>query len=73
MKRKYMIYFTIAGTFLLFFGYFMICFCGVYQKSQLNWLIGGMTSLSLRLFVIEIIIPILKASNIHLALKIKSR
>ena len=41
--------------------------------SQFNWLIGGVTSLIIRLGVIEVIIPILKASNAYIGLKLKSK
>ena len=35
----------VMGIIIIFFFYYCTAFCGIYRKTQLNWLIGGIWSL----------------------------
>lgn len=73
MKKKFIIYFGLSILLLLFFGIFMICFCGIYEMSQSKWMIGSITTLIYRLAIIKIVLPIVKVSVLNLALKKDSK
>jgi len=69
MRKRYIIYFVISILLLLFFGIFMICFCGIYRMSQAKWMIGSIITLIYRLAIIKTILPLIKVYILTLALK----
>lgn len=73
MRKRYIIYFSISTILLVFFGIFMICFCGTYRMSQAKWIIGSLTTLVYRLAIIKIILPLVKVTVLTLALKKESK
>lgn len=73
MKKRFIVYFGLSILLLLFFGIFMICFCGIYKMSQSKWIAGSFTTLIYRLSFIKVVLPIVKVCVLHIALKRDSR
>ena len=54
LKIKFIIFFIIAFIILLFFWYYITCFCSIYENTQIHWIADSITS-----FGISLIYPII--------------
>ena len=45
LRIKIIFFIVIEGILMLFFWYYVSCFCAVFRGSQMSWLQGGITSL----------------------------
>ena len=73
MKCRYIIFFSVGLVIQSFLFVFVTCFCGVFTRSQISWIQGGVISMVLRLFALQIVIPILQTANRFLAVWLKCR
>lgn len=60
MKYRYIIWGIITYLIHFFCWYFVMCFCGVYTNSNLDWLKGAFISLMISFIGIEGILLLLK-------------
>lgn len=65
-----MIFFIIALLINLFFWYYIIVFCGIYNKSGPAWIFGAILSLIINWGILSFIIPLFLALMRSLAKKI---
>lgn len=73
MKCRYSVYFTVAFFIYVFMWLFVLCFCGIFEKSQFGWLQGGIITTLLRVFGMELFIPLLRSINRSISIAIKSK
>ena len=72
LSKKLMAYFIIVYILGLFFAYYAIAFCAVYQNSQIYWFLGCIES-SILDFVTPFFICLFLARLRYISLIIKSK
>ena len=68
LKTKFALFFLISFLFLLAFGYYNICFCGIYENTQVHLIKDSVISFGLSLlypFGIYLIPSLLRLKSLH--------
>ena len=68
LKIKFICFFIICFIILLFFWYYIICFCGIYENTQMHLISDSMISLSISLllpFLLYLIPGIFRISGLR--------
>ena len=71
IKIKLIIFFAVTIVLMLFFWYFITCFCGIFTNTQVNWIIDSCITFGFCMvypFILNLIpgafrIPALRARN----------
>jgi hypothetical protein len=58
MRIKHYLYIFIAFILHMFSWYYVTAFCGVYTMSSVSWVCGGILSIIINLFFVQILIPL---------------
>jgi len=69
MRCRYIFYYLSVYIINVFFLYLVTTFCYVYTKSQIGWLQGSVISMVLRIFVLEVGIPLILCSFRYFSLR----
>ena len=68
LTKKLIIFFILIFTFLLFFWYYLICFCGIYKKTQIHLIKDTLISFGLSLiypFLLYLLPGIFRISSLN--------
>lgn len=60
MMWRYALYTIIAILIHFWAWYYVTCFCGVYIKSSINWLYGGIITLVIKFLISQPILPLIR-------------
>ena len=61
LKIKVIIFLIIDIIFLLFFAYFVIAFCSVYEETQISWVLDSIASF-IYAFIVELVLTFINAT-----------
>ena len=72
MKKRYILWLTMISLIHAFNWYFVMCFCSVFIMSNYSWIIGGIISFVIDIFILKVVVIFISAVMRSIAIKTKS-